>query len=48
LYENKDKQKAVQNYTKFIQLWKNADRDLQPRVDEVRRKLHRLMDTERR
>jgi tetratricopeptide (TPR) repeat protein len=43
LYEAKsDKQKAASYYTKFIELWKNADPELQPRVAEVRRALARL------
>jgi len=30
-----------------VNLWKNADAELQPRVAEVRRRLARLSDTER-
>ena len=48
LYEAKgDKQKAVSNYTKFVELWKNADPELQPKVAEVKRKLARLGDVEK-
>jgi tetratricopeptide (TPR) repeat protein len=46
LYEAKgDREKAVTNYTKFVELWKNADPELQPKVAEVKKKLARL-DTE--
>jgi tetratricopeptide (TPR) repeat protein len=49
LYEAKgDKQKAASYYTKFIELWKNADPELQPKVAEVRKRLARLSDTERK
>ncbi|HTJ22806.1 MAG TPA: protein kinase [Gemmatimonadaceae bacterium] len=49
LYEAKgDKQKAASYYTKFVDLWKSADPELQPRVAEVRRKLARLGDAESR
>ena len=46
LYENTDKAQAVSYYSKFIELWKNADPELQPKVAEVRKKLARLSDTE--
>jgi tetratricopeptide (TPR) repeat protein/tRNA A-37 threonylcarbamoyl transferase component Bud32 len=43
LYEAKrDYERAVSNYTTFVDLWKNADPELRPRVDEVRKKLERL------
>ena len=43
LYEAQgDKQKAASYYTKFVELWKNADPELQPKVAEVRRALARL------
>jgi len=43
LYEARgDRQKAVSYYTKFVELWKNADPELQPKVAEVRRSLARL------
>ena len=49
LYEAKgDRQKAASNYVKFLGLWNNADPGLQPKVAEVRRRLARLGDTERR
>jgi tetratricopeptide (TPR) repeat protein len=49
LYEAKgDRQKAASYYTKFVELWKNADPELQPKVAEVKRKLARLADAESR
>ena len=45
LYEAKgDHQHAATNYLAFIELWKNADAALQPRVQEARRRLARLKD----
>jgi tetratricopeptide (TPR) repeat protein len=47
LYEAKgDRQKAAEHYVAFVALWKNADPELQPEVDDVRRRLTRLSDTE--
>ena len=34
--------KAVEHYRAFIDLWKNADNELQPRVAEARRRLARI------
>ena len=49
LYEAKgDKQKAASNNMKFVELWKNADPELQPKVAEVKRKLARLGGAETR
>jgi len=49
LWEAKgDRAKAASNYTKFVELWKDADPDLQPKVAEVRRRLARLSETEPR
>ena len=49
LYEAKGNvAKAVENYRKFAELWKDADPELQPRVAEVRRRITRLTDLERR
>ena len=49
LYEAKqDRQRAVGHYLQFIELWKNADRELQPKVAEVKQRLARLGDSERR
>ena len=43
LYEQKhDVPKAVANYSKFVELWKNADPELQPRVQAARQALARL------
>jgi tetratricopeptide (TPR) repeat protein len=47
LYEAKgDRQNAAAHYAKFIELWKNADPELQPKVAEVRKRLARLSDVE--
>ena len=47
LWEAKgDKEKATRYYMKFIDLWKNADPDLQPKVTDVRKKLQRMSDIE--
>jgi len=49
LYEAKgDRQQAASHYAKFVELWKNADPELQPQVAEVRKRLARLSDTEKR
>jgi tetratricopeptide (TPR) repeat protein len=43
LYEAKgDTQRAVSHYAAFVELWKNADPELQPAVAEVKRRLARL------
>ena len=43
LYEAKgDRIRAVERYRKFVALWSGADPELQPRVEEVRRRLSRL------
>jgi tetratricopeptide (TPR) repeat protein len=48
LHEAKgDRQKAVSYYTKFVELWNNADPDLQPKVAEVKKRLVRLSDSEK-
>jgi tetratricopeptide (TPR) repeat protein len=40
LYEAKgDKDKAAFYYARFVDLWKDADAELQPRVSEVRKRL---------
>jgi tetratricopeptide (TPR) repeat protein/tRNA A-37 threonylcarbamoyl transferase component Bud32 len=47
LYEAKgERQKALGHYLKFVELWKNADPELQPKVAEARAKIARLRDTE--
>jgi tetratricopeptide (TPR) repeat protein len=49
LYEAKgDRAKAASHYTKFVALWKDADPELQPQVADVKKRLARLGDTERR
>jgi tetratricopeptide (TPR) repeat protein len=49
LYEAKgDRQRAASHYAKFIELWKTADAELQPQVAEVKKRLARLSDTEKR
>jgi tetratricopeptide (TPR) repeat protein len=49
LYEQQgNKEKATKYYGDFVSLWKNADAELQPQVAEVRRRLSRLADIERR
>ena len=48
LYDAKgDRKNAVSHYSKFVELWKNADPELQPKVAEVRKKLARLSDAEK-
>ena len=43
LYEAKgDRKKATEYYGRFVELWKNADPELQPGVKEVRGRLARL------
>ncbi len=39
--------KAIENYRAFIELWKNADADLQPRVADARKRLARLTAVEK-
>jgi len=47
LYESMgNTEKAVENYRKFIDLWKNADPELQPRVADARKRLARLTPVE--
>ncbi len=43
LYEAKgDKARAVEYYGKLVELWTNAEADLQPRVQELKRRIARL------
>ena len=43
LYDAKgDREKAVSHLSKFVELWKNADPELQPAVADVKRRLARL------
>jgi tetratricopeptide (TPR) repeat protein len=47
LYEARgDRAKAAAYYQKFVDLWKNADPELQPQVAEIRQRLARLRDPE--
>jgi hypothetical protein len=47
LYEGLgDTAKAIANYRGFIELWKNADPELQPRVADAKRRLARLTQPE--
>ncbi|MGH7623312.1 MAG: hypothetical protein ACREMU_13295, partial [Gemmatimonadaceae bacterium] len=49
LYEARgDKQRAASHYIAFVDLWRNADPALQPKVSEVKKRLARLSDTEKR
>jgi hypothetical protein len=34
--------KAIEQYNRFVELWAEADPDLQPQVAEVRKRLERL------
>ena len=49
LYETKgDRGDAARYYEKFVNLWKNADPDLQPQVADVKRRLSDLQETEKK
>jgi len=48
LYEGKaDRTKALEYYGRFVDLWKDADAELQPRVAEVRKRIAELAVKER-
>jgi tetratricopeptide (TPR) repeat protein len=48
LYEAKgNREKAIEYHRRFIQLWKDADPELRPKVDMARQRLARLELTER-
>ena len=48
LYDAKgDREKAIANFEKFVDLWKNAEPELQPKVAEVREKLAKLRATKK-
>jgi tetratricopeptide (TPR) repeat protein len=48
LYEAKGNAgEAATYYSKFVELWKNADPDLQPQVADVKQRLTHLRDTEK-
>jgi tetratricopeptide (TPR) repeat protein len=43
LYERKgDREKAARHYQNFVNLWKSSDAELQPQVEEIRRRLPSL------
>jgi tetratricopeptide (TPR) repeat protein len=47
LYESMgNTDKAVESYRAFVELWKNADPDLQPRVADARKRIARLTPVE--
>jgi tetratricopeptide (TPR) repeat protein len=49
LYEARnERQKAMSHYTRFVELWKNADPEFQPKVTEAKQRIVRLTDAERR
>jgi tetratricopeptide (TPR) repeat protein len=48
LEQKGDRQMALGYYLKFVDLWKNADPELQPKVTEVRQRIARLKDAEGR
>lgn len=43
-----EREKAIDFYTRFVQLWANADPELQPSVRGVRARLAKLSRMERR
>jgi len=49
LYEAKgNREKAAAHYLAFVDLWKNADPELQPAVTAVKQRLSHLQDAEQR
>jgi tetratricopeptide (TPR) repeat protein len=49
LYEKKgDRSKALDYYGRFVELWRDADPDLQPQVAEIRQRMAGLASEERR
>jgi pentatricopeptide repeat protein len=42
LYEDRDRQKALDYYSQFVDLWRDADPELQPVVEEVRARMAEL------
>jgi tetratricopeptide (TPR) repeat protein len=49
LYEARgDRQRALTQYQKFVDLWKGADPELQPKVADVRKRIARLSAAEGR
>jgi tetratricopeptide (TPR) repeat protein len=48
LYEEKgDRDNAAKAYARLVELWKNADPELQPHVTEARRRLEKLAPVEK-
>jgi len=45
--ERGDRQKALDYYNRFVELWKDADPDLQPLVAEARQSMARLVEEKR-
>jgi tetratricopeptide (TPR) repeat protein len=44
LYEQSGNvESAVEHYNEFVELWKDADPELQPQVEDVRRRIARLV-----
>ena len=44
LYEARnDRDNAIEYYNRFIELWKDADPELQPQLEDVRRRLAALV-----
>ena len=44
LYEAQgDRDKAVEHYNEFVEMWQDADPELQPQVNDVRERLARLV-----
>ena len=39
-----DSDLAIQKYARFLDLWKDAEPELQPEVEHVRGRLNRLLD----
>ena len=37
-----DRQKAVEYYAKFVELWRDADPELQPRVEAAQRRIDEI------
>jgi tetratricopeptide (TPR) repeat protein len=49
LYEERgNREKAVEYYNRFVELWENADPDLQPVVDDMRGRIARLVGEQAR
>ncbi|MCH6548041.1 MAG: hypothetical protein IH798_06300, partial [Gemmatimonadetes bacterium] len=41
--ERGNREKAVEYYNRFVELWENADPELQPVVEDVRGRIARLV-----